>query len=354
MLAIKRYARKRIWKRIYHGCLVRIEKIHPSGSLSGITQQSLMMPDSDPRTDFTISTLRPWKVLIIYRQNHSALLFLFCISNVFSQVRMVRCLILKSLITLNNSSYLPKLQLYFLLLFAITYGESFKWSKILCILFLVVWFNWATAWENLFMPYANNKGADQTAHPRSLISAFVVRCLDSIISILAESKISRLASFWNWAARFESHLVGNPEDRFSRDMAELLFRQSTTKPINVHVLPAKPQISLCVHTVWSKALLYAGRSFGSAIIWAPSKDWSDYGYAGWSESSLGEHFLCMFCCAPGQMSCIICLWWTNFHISLIGGWGQLLYNMSLVIRKPVFGEFWPIQLKPSCLDTEAS
>ena len=29
------------------------------------------------------------------------------------------------------------------------------------------------------MPYANNKGADQPAHPRSLISAFVVRCLDS-------------------------------------------------------------------------------------------------------------------------------------------------------------------------------
>ena len=30
------------------------------------------------------------------------------------------------------------------------------------------------------MSYANNKGADQAAHPRSLISAFVVRCLDSI------------------------------------------------------------------------------------------------------------------------------------------------------------------------------
>ena len=29
------------------------------------------------------------------------------------------------------------------------------------------------------MSYANYKGADQPAHPRSLISAFVVRCLDS-------------------------------------------------------------------------------------------------------------------------------------------------------------------------------
>ena len=43
--------------------------------------------------------------------------------------------------------------------------------------------------ENLFMPYANNKGADQPAHTRSLISAFVVRCLDSIIPLLAKSKI---------------------------------------------------------------------------------------------------------------------------------------------------------------------
>ena len=31
------------------------------------------------------------------------------------------------------------------------------------------------------MLYANNKGADQPAHLRSLIRAFIVRCLDSII-----------------------------------------------------------------------------------------------------------------------------------------------------------------------------
>ena len=44
------------------------------------------------------------------------------------------------------------------------------------------------------MPYANNKSADQPGHTRSLISTFVVRCLDSIIHILAKSKISRLVS----------------------------------------------------------------------------------------------------------------------------------------------------------------
>ena len=45
--------------------------------------------------------------------------------------------------------------------------------------------------KTCLMPYANNKGADQPAHPRSLISTFVVRCLDSMICILAISKVSR-------------------------------------------------------------------------------------------------------------------------------------------------------------------
>ena len=42
------------------------------------------------------------------------------------------------------------------------------------------------------MTYANNKGADQPAHPRSLISTFIVRCFDSMTCILALSKVLRL------------------------------------------------------------------------------------------------------------------------------------------------------------------
>ena len=40
--------------------------------------------------------------------------------------------------------------------------------------------------------FANNTGADQPAHPRSLISAFVIRFLKSIICKLATSEISIL------------------------------------------------------------------------------------------------------------------------------------------------------------------
>ena len=39
--------------------------------------------------------------------------------------------------------------------------------------------------------YANNKGADQPARPCSLISAFVVHSVDSIIPLLAVAEISR-------------------------------------------------------------------------------------------------------------------------------------------------------------------
>ena len=45
--------------------------------------------------------------------------------------------------------------------------------------------------ENCFKPYANNKGVDQPAHPRNLISTFVVHCLNSAICIFAISKVSR-------------------------------------------------------------------------------------------------------------------------------------------------------------------
>ena len=42
------------------------------------------------------------------------------------------------------------------------------------------------------MTFANNKGADQPAHPCRLISTFVVRCLDSIIPLVSVSEISSL------------------------------------------------------------------------------------------------------------------------------------------------------------------
>ena len=81
---------------------------------------------------------------------------------------------------------------------------------------------WSMSWENLYMIYANNKGADQPAHLRSLISAFIVHCLDNIRLILHQ-KFKTLASLCSGAGQFESYLVANTRDRFSHDMAQIWY-----------------------------------------------------------------------------------------------------------------------------------
>ena len=43
---------------------------------------------------------------------------------------------------------------------------------------------WASMYETLTLLLANNKGADQPAHPRRLISAFVIRFLKSEVTII--------------------------------------------------------------------------------------------------------------------------------------------------------------------------
>ena len=77
--------------------------------------------------------------------------------------------------------------------------------------------------KTCFMPYANNKGADQPAHPRSLISAFVVHCLDSIISLVSIFAIS-LRSLASVAEQASLSLTWseNAEDRFSHDLAQMM------------------------------------------------------------------------------------------------------------------------------------
>ena len=72
------------------------------------------------------------------------------------------------------------------------------------------------------MSYANNKGTDQPAHPRSLISTFVVRCLDSVMSLVSVTKISSLmlASVAEQAS-LSLTWAETPEDKFSHDEAHM-------------------------------------------------------------------------------------------------------------------------------------
>ena len=76
--------------------------------------------------------------------------------------------------------------------------------------------NW-TATEKTCPMICNNKGPDQPAHPRSLISNFVVCFLRRIITRLAssEKKINFHSSLLSRRDWFETRFVGNREDRFS-------------------------------------------------------------------------------------------------------------------------------------------
>ena len=97
-------------------------------------------------------------------------------------------------------------------------------------------------------------------------------CLDSIIPRLAIARISRLASLCSWAGQFESYLVENPEDRFSRDeslMRKLLQTAHMTKHFSWLTCIFSPKLSLDTN------------------IWAA-------GCPVWSESSLGAHSFCWF------------------------------------------------------------
>ena len=71
------------------------------------------------------------------------------------------------------------------------------------------------------MSYADNKGGDQPAHPCSLTSAFVVRCLDSIIPLVSISKILSLCLV-SVAEQAGLCLLANTKDRFSCDEAHLM------------------------------------------------------------------------------------------------------------------------------------
>ena len=73
------------------------------------------------------------------------------------------------------------------------YCPSFQGKKTqgaLIIFSIRVAFKWASMRENLSSGFAKNRGADQPAHPLSLISAFVIRLLENTIPKLAINKIS--------------------------------------------------------------------------------------------------------------------------------------------------------------------
>ena len=80
---------------------------------------------------------------------------------------------------------------------------------ILCFKWSCIHYNkWAMSWENLFMPFANNKAADQPVQSDQCLYYSLPRYYN--ISSFYIQNFKTLASFWRRADRFESYLVGNP------------------------------------------------------------------------------------------------------------------------------------------------
>ena len=90
------------------------------------------------------------------------------------------------------------------------YWNNSSWKDVQCISKPVYPHIQATLWENLFMPFANNEGADQPAHSCGLISAFVFSLTRkySICTCYIQN-IKTLASCCSWTGWFESYLVRN-------------------------------------------------------------------------------------------------------------------------------------------------
>ena len=162
---------------------------------------------------------------------------------------------------------------------------------------------WVSSWENLFMPYANNKGTDQPGHPRSLISTFVVCCLDRIIAMVSKSKV--------WGLK----LVSVAEE------AGLSYTWSQTLKTGFFMTWLIYNMAeRSARMVW--AVLHINHNFS----WTHSRKSSPiYSYHGWFP----------------------CLQRLSFS--------ELIYlNMSHMATKPVFGLCDQIRHKPTCTATEVS
>ena len=159
------------------------------------------------------------------------------------------------------------------------------------------------------MLYANNKGADQPAHPRSLISTFVIRCLNiitplvsiSAISILYLAFVARLCLTWLRTPKtgfLMMRLICGPVISRQYMKAAQVVRDAT---FQLSHLMTKPTKWLCAQqrlgSAWastqsdqSLCCVLNGSLRTRAFFMRTSKTLIRLGGCpGWSESLLGAH-----------------------------------------------------------------
>ena len=109
-----------------------------------------------------------------------------------------------------------------------------------------------------------------------------------------------------------------------------------TKPTKWHVRPAKTQISLGIHQVWTESSLSAWRKLWSlAILWAHSED-SD-------QTGRMPRLIWVFAGRTCQFVCFVMRRRVNHDMCV-----------NHATRKPVFGACDPLRLKPAYSAAETS
>ena len=98
---------------------------------------------------------------------------------------------------------------------------------------------------------------------------------------------------WFYHAVAQNHYFMYP---FLSSFFSMKIEPPHDKTNKMTVRPAKTQISLGIHPVWSESSLSASRKLGSlATHWAHSEDSDQTGRCpGWSESLLGAQSFCWF------------------------------------------------------------
>ena len=127
--------------------------------------------------------------------------------------------------------------------------------------------------KTCLMSYANNKGADQPAHPRSLISAFVVRCLDSVMSLVSVTKSSSLM-LASVAVQAGLSLIWSetPEDTFCRVVAHLFspYRRHCWQAISGY--QSKTKLGFGSSLTSNKTRAVRGSDYSPTIALSEEKD----------------------------------------------------------------------------------
>ena len=103
--------------------------------------------------------------------------------------------------------------------------------------YMITWYIWALTRENLSSGVCEQQRLTSLRQCAVWSETLLFAFLEStIIKACNKRNFNFLASPCSWAGWFESHLVGNPEDRFCQDKAQLSHQPAAMAQISFHTV----------------------------------------------------------------------------------------------------------------------